>query len=223
MEANPPAKGKGRTLKSIGLFVLFLTVVTAISFALKPLPSEPRAIFLHPDGQLSLGSRNGEKFAPSVIESWPLTEGQPMSNHIILDALPETPASKWFETICQLASRGYASYQLRSAGEVMNFHVAMMMQITYSTRTEPHWVDLRPTGGEKPELREMFDVVVIGDDATTCGQILAAARPHQTLGKSLLITSTTDSLGFRRAQTEDLDHEPSKLSLADRVKSLFRP
>ena len=221
MEEDPPTKGKGRALNSIGLLVLFLVVVTAISFALKPPPNEPGAVFLHPDGQLSLGRRDGKKFPPSAIESWPLTEGQAMSDHFVLDAPPETPASKWFETISQLASRGYASYQLRSADEAINFHIPDLRDTIYSTRTEPKWIDLRRGGGEKPKLRQMFDVVILVDDSVTCGEILAAIQQHRIPGTSLRLTNSTFEI--LRTKTEDFDHEPPKHSLADRIRSAFRP
>ena len=221
MEEDPVSlTEKRRTLRSVRWLILFIALATAGGWFLMPPATEPRTLFLHPDGQLSLGRRDGEKFPPSAISSWPLSEGQLVYDHFVLDAPPETPASKWFETIEQLANLGYASYQLRAAGEAMNFHIAVLMRITCSTRTEPQWIDIRRSPGEKPKLPQMFDVVVVADESTTCGEILAATRPHRVPGKSLWVTSTT--LSFRRTQSEDAEHEPPKQSLVDRVRSLFR-
>ena len=223
MEEDPSStkEKKRRTLLAVRWLILFIALATAVGWFLMPPSAEPRTLFLHPDGQLSLGRRDGQKFPPSAIASWPPADGHHMSDHFILDAPPETPAAQWVETLEQLASQGYASYQLRSAGEAMNFHVALMGPIIYSTRAEPQWVDLRSTGGERPKWPEMFDVVIMGDDSTTCGEILAAARPHRIPGTSLYVTSASGSLGYRRTQTEDRDHEPLKRSLAARVRGLF--
>jgi hypothetical protein len=221
MEEDPASlTEKRRTLRSVRWLILFIALATAVGWFLMPPATEPKTLFLHPDGQLSLGRRDGEKFAPSAISSWPSPQITLISDHFVLDAPPETPASKWGDTFEQLATLGYASYQLRSAGESMNFHIPTYAGTTYSTRSEPQWIDIRRSPGEKPKLPQMFDVVVIADESTTCGEILAATRPHRVPGKSLRVTSMT--LELLRTQSEDAEHEPPKYSLVDRVRSIFR-
>ena len=210
---------KRRTLRAVRWLIVFIALATALAWFLKPSATEARTLFLHPDGQLSLGSRDGEKFPPSAMEDWPMPTDPYAFEHFVLDAPPETPASAWGRTIEKLASLGYAQHQLRSAGESMNFHLPGMRGRDYTTRPEPEWIDIRREGGDRLRVNEKFDVVILGDDSTTCGEILAATRPHRIPGKSLFVTG--ENLWFRRAQDEELDHVPRKQSLAARVRSLF--
>jgi hypothetical protein len=222
MEKDPSSvTEKRRTLRTVRWLILFIALATAVAWFFKPPATEARTLFLHPDGQLSLGSRDGEKFLPSAMEDWPMPDDPYAFEHFVLDSPPETPASEWGRTIEKLACLGYARYQLRAAGESMNFRLPGMRERDYTTRTEPEWIDIRRNGGEKPKVDEKFDVVILGDDSTTCGEILAVTRPHRIPGRSLFVTGK--GLWFRRAQDEDRDHQPPKRSLAARVRSLFRP
>jgi hypothetical protein len=221
MEEDPASVIEKRlTLRAVRWLLLLIALATALAWFLKPPATEARTLFLHPDGQLSLGSRDGAKFPPSAMEDWPMPANPYAFDHFVLDAPPETPASAWGRTIEKLACLGYAQHQLRSAGESMNFHLPGMRGRDYTTRIEPEWIDLRRDGGEMPRMREKFDVVILGDDSTTCGEILAATRQHRIPGRSLFVTG--ENLWFRRAQDEELAHEPSKQSLAARVRNLFQ-
>jgi hypothetical protein len=227
MEEDPASlTEKRRTLRAVRWLILFIAVATALAWLLKPPATETRTLFLHPDGQLSLGSRDGEKFSPSTIAAWGLRDSATLSVPFILDTLPETPLSKWTPTIEHLATEGQFRYQLRAGGKSMNFHLPGGSPWDQSDRPEPQWIDLRRPTGDKPPLGQKFDVVVLADNSTTCDEVLTAAHPHQIPGTSLVVNS--ESLGLLRSKSEEKEHESSSKSskppqgLADRIRTFFQ-
>lgn len=225
MEEEPSSttEKKRHTLRSLGWLILIIALASAAGWFLKPPPAEPKTLFLHPDGQLSLGSRGGAKFPPSAIAAWGLRDSPTLSNPFILDAPPETTLSKWAPAIEQLAVEGQFRYQLRAGGKSMNFHLPGGSPWDQSDRMEPQWIDLRRPTGAKPPRGQKFDVVILADSSTTCEETLTAARPHQIPGTSLVVDS--ESLVLLRSKGEDQAHKSSskpRQSLAGRIRAFFQ-
>ncbi|MCW1923944.1 hypothetical protein OKA05_15360 [Luteolibacter arcticus] len=228
MEADPaiPAK-KRRSLKPAGLLVLFIIVAMAVALALKPPATEPRTLFLHPDGLLSLGSREAAKFTAAEIEHWPRSdELQPGYQHFVLDAPAGTLLSAWSPTIEPLAGLGYPYYQLRVEGDSLNFHLPGMGSGHLTAGSTPVVVDLRRSGTPFTPQGENSDVVILIDRFATCDQVLEAARPHLRQGTSLTIGDETGSLSsgtmfLFRTRSEDESFQPPKQSLAARLRGIL--
>ena len=106
MEEDPASlTEKRRTLRAVRWLIVFIALATALAWFLKPSATEARTLFLHPDGRLSLGSRDGEKFPPSTIAAWGLRDSATLSVPFILDTRPETPVSKWTPSISPCQAR----------------------------------------------------------------------------------------------------------------------
>lgn len=197
------------------LFVGFVMVRTA-----RP---EPRTLFLHPDGMLSLGDRNSEKFPPGRLPNWSAPDFLPAYDHIVLDAPQGTPLSAWNHTLEPLVSAGFGCFQLKMGSERLNFHIPLLDGNLHLTADgNPLLIDLR-TDSSSPYQQKASnpDVVILIDPATTHGQLFDAARPHLKEGLSLVAESDPASIMIIRRRDEDAIHRPPKINLMNRIRIAF--
>lgn len=176
-------------------------------------PPKPLEIHLHPDGKLTLGSRDGRVATPSEFEAWRASGMKEAP--IILDTPPGTTIDAWQPTLMVLGEMGFGRYQLRLGGQILNCHLpGSCCSGRGDTNIPAKILDLRKRDdAPEPTEQSHYDVQVLVDQSTTWDEVFQQSSIHLHPGVSLMIDK--DGAVFLRDRDEDEQYQKARRRTRD--------